>query len=162
MSQMLEHQRGFSLIEVMLAMLLLAGGVLGVMGAFQWADRGLRAGAHAGHALALLEARLEAKRAVAWDQLLRDDLDFDGTAEITMQDDGADFDAAAGDGIYTGHFQDGAIHVVWTVQPSRPGPLREAGSVVIQAQATYPDGPGRSKAIRIGTLRANPRYLGTR
>lgn len=162
MNSMLEDPRGFSLIEVMLAMVLLAGAVLGVMGTFQWADRALRSGTHAARALALLEARLEAKRAVSWDRLLSDDLDFDGIAEITMQDDGAFFDAAAGDGIYTGHFDDGVIRLVWTVQPDRPGLLRDAGSVVIQAQATYPERPGRVKTLRIGTLRANSRYLGQR
>ncbi len=155
-------EAGFSLIEVILAMILLAGAVLGVMGTFQWADRVVKSGTHAARALALAEARLEAKRVASWDRLLSDDLDLDGVAEITMQDDGAEFDAAAGDGIYTAHHDEGGIRLVWTLQPDRPGSLPDAGSVVIHAQATYPDGPGRSRSVRIGTVRANPRYLGQR
>lgn len=152
---------GFTLIEVILAMVLLAGAVLGVMGSFEWAERAGKAGRHAERALGLAQARLEAKRAASWNQLLRDDLDFDGYAEITMQDDGSGSDTA-GDGVYTAQLEDGGIRVIWTVQPDRPGPLVEAGSVILQAQATYPNGPGRSKSLRIGTIRANPSYLGQR
>ena len=36
------QQAGFSLIEVMMAMVVLAFGILGVMSAFRWSDFGLR------------------------------------------------------------------------------------------------------------------------
>jgi prepilin-type N-terminal cleavage/methylation domain-containing protein len=158
----MHSQKGFTLIEVILAMILLACAVLGVMGSFQWADRAAKSGVHGERALALVQARLEAKRAGSWQQLLQDDLDFDGMPEIAMRDDGADPDAAAGDGIYTASLEDSGIRLVWTVQPDRPGSLLNAGSVLIQAEATYPNGPGRTRTIRLGTLRANPQYLGIR
>jgi prepilin-type N-terminal cleavage/methylation domain-containing protein len=72
------REEGFSLIEVMLAMVILAFAVVGVMGMYHWADYGLRLGANGIKALALAESRLEAKRAAPWDGLLADDLDFDG------------------------------------------------------------------------------------
>lgn len=153
---------GFTLIEVMVAMVILAGAMLGVMGTFRWADHGLRHGDHATRALAMAESRLEAKRVAAWEALLTDDLDGDGVPEITMRDDGTQADEVAGDGIYTAEVEDGGIRLIWTVQPDRPGPIRHAGSVVIQARALYRVGRDHSREIRLGTLRASPRYLGSR
>jgi len=155
-------ESGSSLIEVMFAMVILAFGVLGVMGMFQWADHGLRHGANGTKALAMVESRLEAKRAVTWDALLLDDLESDGIPEITMRDDGTQGDEKAGDGVYTASREQDGIRLVWTVQPDRPGSLRSAGSVVIQARASYQVGQDQWREIRIGTLRANPQYLGNR
>src|SRR5574341_1306162 len=113
-------QRGFSLIEVMLAMVILAFAILGVMGMFQWADHGLRQGDRATRALAMAESRLEAKRTIPWKALLTDDLDADGAPEVTMHDDGKDPDTVAGDGIYSAGLETDGIRLVWTVQPDRP------------------------------------------
>jgi len=155
-------ESGFSLIEVMFAMVILAFGVLGVMGMFQWADHCMRHGANGTKALAMVESRLEAKRTVTWDALLLDDLESDGIPEITMRDDGTEEDEKAGDGVYTASREQDGIRLVWTVQPDRPGSLRSAGSVVIQARASYQVGQDQWREIRIGTLRANPQYLGNR
>lgn len=156
------REGGFGLIEVMLAMVILAFAILGVMGMFQWADHGLRQGDRATRALAMAESRLEAKRTTPWKALLTDDLDADGTPEITMRDDGAHPDAVAGDGIYSAGVEMDGIRLVWTVQPDRVGVLRNAGSVVIQARASYPASRGQWQEIRVGTLRANPAYVGVR
>lgn len=155
-------EKGFSLIEVMIAMVILAFVVIGVMAMFQWADHGLQQGAKGTHALALAEARLEAKRNGPWNALLADDLDLDGTAEIHMRDDGIQDDAQAGDNIYTAGAEIEGIHLVWTVQPDRLGHLYTAGSVVIRARASYQVGNGQWRAIEIGTLRSNPLYVGKR
>ncbi|MGH7229537.1 MAG: type IV pilus modification PilV family protein [Nitrospiraceae bacterium] len=155
-------EKGFSLVEVMFSMIILAFGVLGVMGMFQWADHGLRHGANGTRALAMVESRLEVKRTVPWDALLLDDLDSDGLPEITMRDDGTQGDVEVGDGVYTASREQDGIRLVWTVQPDRAGSLRSAGSVVIQARASYPVGPGQRREIKIGTFRANPQYLGIR
>ncbi|HKW85836.1 MAG TPA: choice-of-anchor X domain-containing protein [Nitrospiraceae bacterium] len=155
-------EKGVSLIEVMFAMVILAFGVLGVMGMFQWADYGLRHGANGTRALAMVESRLEAKRTVPWGALLLDDLDSDGIPEIAMRDDGTEGDEEAGDGVYTASREQDGIRLVWTVQPDRAGSLHGAGSVVIQARASYQVGQGQWREIRIGTLRANPWYLGAR
>lgn len=153
---------GFSLIEVMFAMVILAFAIVGVMGMHQWAEVGLRQGANGTRALALAESRLEAKRAVAWERLLQDDLDADGVVDTVMRDDGAGADESPGDGIYTASTEQGGIRLVWTVQPDRPGDLAEAGSVTIVALASVPAGSSRRSEVRVGTIRANPGYLGVR
>jgi prepilin-type N-terminal cleavage/methylation domain-containing protein len=155
-------QAGFSLIEVMVAMVVLAFGILGAMGAFQWSDHGLRLGTTGTRALALTESRIEAKRAAPWHALLTDDLDGDGRAEITMQDDGRFPDEQAGDGLYTATVEQEGIVLRWTVQPDRTGPAQAWGSAVITVHARYRAGQGQWREVTVGTLRANPRYLGTR
>ncbi|MGH7208175.1 MAG: type IV pilus modification PilV family protein [Nitrospiraceae bacterium] len=155
-------ESGFSLIEVMLAMVILAFAILGVMGMFQWADHGLRQGDRATRALAMAESRLEAKRTTPWKALLTDDLDADGTPEISMRDDGKHPDAVAGDGIYSAGLEMDGIRLVWTVQPDRAGLLRSSGSAVIQARARYPVSRGQWREIHVGTVRANPAYVGVR
>ena len=79
-----------------------------------------------------------------------------------MRDDGAQGDERAGDGTYTASVDQENIRLVWTVQPDRPGFLHEAGSVIIRARARYQVGREQWREIEIGTLRANPRYLGYR
>ena len=83
------RERGATLSEVMIAMVLTSLGVTGAMGAFAAADKSLARDALAARALAMAESRVEAKRAVPWNQLLSDDLDHDGLPDVTMRDDGA-------------------------------------------------------------------------
>jgi prepilin-type N-terminal cleavage/methylation domain-containing protein len=155
-------QTGFSLIEVMIAMVVLAFGILGVMSAFQWSEGGLRLGATATRALALAQSRLEAKRAAPWETLLTDDLDGDGRSELAMRDDGVPPDAQAGDGLYTAMIERDGILLRWTVQSDRSGPVQTWGAVVITARASYRVGTGQWQEVTVGTRRANPRYLGRR
>lgn len=153
---------GFSLIEVMFAMVILAFAIVGIMGMHQWAEQALRHGVNGTRALAMAESRLEAKRAVSWEGLLQDDLDADGTADIVMHDDGEGADESPGDGIYTASTEQGEIRLVWTVQPDRPGALVQAGSVTVVAHASFATGSNHRSEVRVGTIRANPRYLGLR
>ena len=149
---------GFSLIEVMFAMMILAYAIMGAMGIFQWAERGLQQGARGIRALAMAESRLDAKRTAPWSSLLRDDIDGDGVSEIAMRDDGVLPDATGGDGIFTASSEAGGIRLVWTLEPDRAGPLREAGSAILSVTASYTVWRERRREIRLGTMRANPRY----
>lgn len=153
------NEHGFSLIEVMVAMVILAFSVLGVTSMFQWSNEGLVDGAKGAQALALAEGRVEVKRNGPWKALLTDDLDADGVAELRMRDDGTQGDAVAGDGIYSGLSEQDGIRLVWTIQPMQNGPLESIGMVLIKALATYQIG-GRSRSMETGTLRVNPAYVG--
>lgn len=154
-------ERGATFAEVLVSMALLLIGLMGAMGSYQAADRGLRAGQLATRALAMAESRIEAKRSARWDRLLVDDLDDDGLSELVMRDDGQMGDAQAGDSVYTGSWEHDAVHVTWTVTPDRPGPLTTAGLVALEARATYKLN-GVPREVRIGTLRANPIFVGSR
>jgi hypothetical protein len=108
----------------------------------------------------MAESRIEAKRSVLWDRLLLDDLNYDGVSDLVMRDDGAGGDMLAGDGVYSGSWDQDGIHLIWTVTPSRSGSLSESGHVFLEARAVYPDGAGQ-REVRIGTLRANPAFVGS-
>lgn len=151
---------GFTLVEVMVSLVVLSVGLLGGIGMMHWTERSLQQSQRFFRALSLAEARLEAKQAGLWEQLLSDDIDHDGVPEITMQDSGLREDFAGGDGVYTADAHQDGVHLVWTVEPSRVGPLISAGLAWIEVRARYEINPGQSREIRLRTLRANPRYIG--
>ncbi len=155
----LQAEGGASFAEVLVAMTLTLMGLAGAMGSFQAAERSLRNGIWATRALAMAESRIEAKRSVRWDCLLLDDLNHDGVTDLVMHDDGAAGDLLAGDGVYSGSWDQDGIHLVWTVTMSRTGSLPDSGHVFLEARAVYPDGAGQ-REVRIGTLRANPSFVG--
>ncbi len=152
---------GASFAEVLVAMTLTMIGLAGAMGAFQAAERSLRIGTLATRALAMAESRIEAKRSVRWDRLLLDDLNHDGVPDLVMHDDGAGGDVLAGDGVYSGSWDQDGVQLVWTVTPSRPGSLSASGHVLLEARSVYAAGEGQ-REVRIGTLRANPVFVGNR
>lgn len=151
---------GATLSEVMVAMVLTLLGVTGAMGAFAAADKVFAHDALAARALTMAESRLEAKRAVPWNQLLSEDLDHDGVPDVSMRDDGTGGDRTAGDGIYSAMLEHQGLKVVWTVAPRGPGPLGSAGAVIIEARAYFPSGGGE-REVRLATLRANSAFAGS-
>jgi prepilin-type N-terminal cleavage/methylation domain-containing protein len=151
---------GFTLVEVMISLVVLSVGLLGGVGTLQWTERSLKHSLKSTRALSLAEARLEAKQAGLWEHLLIDDLDHDGVPEILMGDAGLGEDVAGGDGVYTADTDLDGIHLVWTVEPNRPGPLRSAGSAWIEVRARYEVSQGQWKEICLRTLRANPNFIG--
>ena len=155
-------EEGFGLIEVMVAMVILAFGLLGAMALFQIADQGLRDGGQGLRALALAQSRLEAKRAAPWNQLLLDDVNADGIVDVTMRDDGTQGDLQGGDGAYTATVEQAGIALLWTVRADRAGSLDRAGAVVVEAKATYLLPSGRRRTLSLATIRANPNYVGER
>ncbi len=152
---------GASFAEVLVAMTLTMIGLVGAMGAFQAAERSFRTGILATRALAMAESRIEAKRSVRWDRLLLDDLNHDGVPDLVMHDDGAGGDVLAGDGVYSGSWDQDSVQLVWTVTPSRSGSLSASGHVLIEARAVYTASEGQ-REVRVGTLRANPVFVGSR
>ena len=152
---------GASFAEVLVAMALTMIGLAGAMGAFQAAERSIRIGTLATRALAMAESRIEAKRSVRWDRLLLDDLNHDGASDLVMHDDGVAGDVLAGDGVYSGSLEHDGVRLIWTVTPSRTGSLSDSGHVLIEARAIYAAGESQ-REVRVGTLRANPLFVGGR
>ena len=150
---------GAGFVEVFVALALTMIGLAGAMGAFQAAERSLRMGMLATRALAMAESRIEAKRAARWDRLLLDDLNYDGIPDLVMHDDGTGGDVLAGDGVYSGSWDQDGVHLTWTVTPSHFGSLSASGHVLIDARAVYAADEGPHE-VRIGTLRANPVFVG--
>jgi hypothetical protein len=159
--QSFHAESGASFAEVLVAMTLTMIGLVGAMGAFHAAERSVRIGTVATRALAMAESRIEAKRSVRWDRLLLDDLNHDGVTDLVMHDDGAGGDVLAGDGVYSGSWDQDGVQLIWTVTPSHSGSLSASGHVVIEARAVYAAGESQ-REVRVGTLRANPMFLGNR
>ena len=151
---------GFTLVESMVALVVLSIGIIGTIGMCEWAQRGLQRGALTTTALALAESRLEAKRSLPWDQLLVDDLDQDGSLEATMRDDGLQDDRTNGDGIFTASLTQSNIRVVWTVELNRGNQPGVASLATIEVRAIFRTLGGQEREVRVRTIRANPRYMG--
>ncbi len=158
--QIFQAEGGASFAEVLVAMALTMTGLVGAMGAFEAAERIVRNGMLATRALAMAESRIEAKRSARWDRLLLDDLNHDGVPDLVMHDNGVGGDAVAGDGTYSGRWDQDGVQLIWTVTPSRSGPLSASGHVVIEARAAYASGSG-PREVRVGTLLANPLFVGS-
>lgn len=149
---------GFSLIEVMVAMVISGIALMGTLGAVEVSSRHVQQGGLKSKAIELAQARLEAKRSVRWQSLLEDDLDHDGTPETLMTDDGQRSDITAGDGIYTAEYERDGVTVVWMIELDRPGPLRSATMVTIRAVASY-SGLNGQREVQVATIRANPNFV---
>lgn len=154
-------ERGFSLVEVVVAMSISMVVVLGGMAALQVSARLAHEGVMKTRAVSLAQGRLEAKRSVRWEAMLQDDLDHDGRPDVVMADDGQGADMSAEDGVYTGQWAHDGITLNWTVAMDRRGPLAAAGFVTIRAAASYP-GLGGPRIVELGTVRANPTFAGMR
>ncbi len=155
----LTHVAGFTLVESMVALVVLSIGLVGTIGMCEWAERGLRQGALTTTALALAESQLEAKRSLPWEHLLLDDMDQNGTLESAMRDDGVQEDLMEGDGIFTGSLTRFNIRLVWTVELNRGRLPAGASLATIEACATFRTVGGQEKEVRLRTIRANPNYV---
>ncbi|MBH0202027.1 MAG: prepilin-type N-terminal cleavage/methylation domain-containing protein [Nitrospira sp.] len=153
---------GFSLIEVMVAMVIAGVALMGTLGAVDISSRHVQQGGLKGKAMELAQARLEVKRSIRWEALLEDDLDRDGAPETFMADDGQGFDITAGDGIYAAGFERDGVTVVWTIEAERPGTLRSAALVRIRAGASYSGLNGNKREVQVATIRSNPNFVGQR
>lgn len=153
---------GFSLVEVMVAMVISGVALMGILGAVEVSSRHVQQGGLNSKAIELAQARLEAKRSVRWESILEDDLDRDGTPETYMADDGQGSDLTAGDGIYTAMYERDGVTVVWTIEAEPPGPLRSTAMVMIRAVASYPGLNGHKREAQVATIRANPNFVGQR
>ncbi|MGC4097553.1 MAG: prepilin-type N-terminal cleavage/methylation domain-containing protein [Nitrospira sp.] len=153
---------GFTLIEIMVAMVISGIALMGTLGAVEASSRYIQQGGLKAKALEFAQARLEAKRSVRWQFLLDDDLDGNGIPETHMVDDGQGLDSTAGDGIYTAMYERDGVTVVWTIEAERPGPLRAVPMVMIRAIASYRGLNGRMREVQVATIRANPNLVGPR
>lgn len=153
---------GFSLIEVMVAMVIVGIALMGTLGAVEVSTRHLQQGVLKSKAIELAQAKMETKRSVRWQYLLEDDLDRDGIPETRMTDDGQGSDRTAGDGVYTASYAHNGVMVVWTIETDRSEPLRSAAMVRIRAVASYSDLNGNTREVQVETIRTNPNFVGQR
>jgi len=148
-------KRGMSLVEPLVAMVVLSLSLLGSVSMFALAQDGIAVGARKLQAMALAETRLERLRAAVYHTLLTADLDGDGVVDVRLKDSGSEGDAVADDGEYTARQTINGIIVTWTVRPDRPS-LANSRTATITVTAAWSDQAGRLRMVRLGMWRANP------
>src|SRR5881628_2811529 len=136
---LLLSERGMSLVEPLVAMVVLSVSLLGSVGMLALAQDGIAGGARKLEAMALAESRLERLRAVPYQSLLKADLD--------------------GDGEYTARQTINGVLVTWTVRPDRPS-LAHSRTATLTVTAAWSDQGGRHRTVRLGMRRANPVFSG--
>ena len=90
-------ERGMSVVEPLVAMVVLSFSLLGSVSMFALAQDGITGGARKLEAMALAETRLERLRVAAYYTLLTADLDGDGVADVRLEDSGSNGDAVGGE-----------------------------------------------------------------
>lgn len=151
---------GFSLVETMVALVLLSISLLGALSMFAVAQDGISGGAKRLEALALAETKMERMRAAAYHTLLTDDVNGDGLADAILEDRGTDGDAVAGDGEYTARRTINGIVLTTQVRPDQPT-LARSRAATIRVTAEWSDYRGHRRTIRLGMRRANQVYGGS-
>jgi Tfp pilus assembly protein PilV len=131
-------ERGMSVVEPLVAMVVLSFSLLGSVSMFALAQDGITGGARKFQAMALAETRLERLRAAAYHTLLATDLDGDGVV---------------------GRQTINGIIVTWTVRPDRPS-LADSRTATITVTAAWSDQAGHRRMVRLGMRRANPVFSG--
>src|SRR5256712_11033897 len=96
----LHSKRGMSLVEPLVAMVVLSFSLLGSVSMFALAQDGITVGARKLQAMALAASRIERLRVAAYHTRLTADLDGDGVDEVGLKDSGTEGDVVAADGVY--------------------------------------------------------------
>lgn len=137
-------ESGVSLVEPLVAMVVISFSLLGSVGMFAAAQEGISGSAKSLEAMALAESRMERLRALPYRNLLSSRLDGD---------------EAAGDGEYTSRQTVDGIVVTWSVRPDRPN-LADSRGALIRVSAEWSGRGGQPRKIRLGMRKANPVFSG--
>src|SRR5207247_10913963 len=97
----LHSKRGMSLVEPLVAMVVLSFSLLGSVSMFALAQDGITVGARKLQAMALAETRSERLRVAAYHTLLTAELHGDGVVDVGLKDSGREVDDVDDDGEYT-------------------------------------------------------------
>lgn len=149
-----KNKRGFTLIEVMISLVILAFGILGTIGMFSASDKALGTSNQMTMALRLAQEKLESKKGVNFETLLLDDLDGDGALETRMTGDSTGGDKVAENGIYTGSDTSFGIIRRWTISLNNP----VAGIAKIDVVASWTDKNGIQRLLTLSTIKSDGGY----
>src|SRR3989442_12135028 len=117
----LHSKRGMSLVEPLVAMVVLSFSLLGSVSMFALAQDGITVGARKLQAMALAETRIERLRVADYHTLLTAGLDGDGIVDVGLKDSGSEGEVVAVEGGYTTGKAGTAIIVSGTAGRNRPG-----------------------------------------
>jgi prepilin-type N-terminal cleavage/methylation domain-containing protein len=126
--------RGFTFIEVILALTLFSFGLLAVTGMFGVSTQALQSGGHRTKAVLLAQEKLEQLKSLPYHRMMSVPVgeDSDDPLHVVREDDGP-------------------IRLTWSVQKDRP----VAGLSVLTVEAVWKVSGGRTKSVKFVTLRAD-------
>lgn len=151
---LIKDQIGFSLVEVMISLVILAFGILGTISMFSASDKALGTSNQMTMALRLAQEKLESKRGARFEMLLLDDIDGDGALETRMAGDPTGGDKFAENGIYTGSDTNFGILRRWTISLNNP----VAGIAKIDVVTSWTDKNGIQRSLTLSTIKSNGGY----
>jgi prepilin-type N-terminal cleavage/methylation domain-containing protein len=143
---------GFSLVETMVALVVLSTVLMGTLGMFLQSQNGISAAEQTLDMATLAETRMERLRQISYHSLLAPDFDGDGETDLVLTD--------AGGGLFRGQQIIRGVLLTWTVCPDR-GRLIDSPAVTVKVTAEQVNSRGFRRTIRFGMRRANPLYTGS-
>ncbi len=150
-SEIIRDQRGFSLVEVMISMVILAFGILGTISMFSASDKALGTSSQMTTALRLAQEKLESKRAADFDLILLDDIDGNGLLETEMAEDSIVGNEITGYRVYKGSDTGLGISRRWTVS------LYD-GIARIDVTALWTDKNGTERSLMLSAIKTDGGY----
>jgi len=146
-----KDQRGFSLAEVMISMVILAFGILGSISMFSASDKALGTSSQMTTALRLVQEKLESKRGADFDLILLDDIDGNGVLEAKMVNDSSVGYEITGYRAYRGSDTVLGISRRWTVS------LYD-GIAKIDVTALWTDKNGTERSLMLSAIKTDGGY----
>ncbi|MBI5745632.1 MAG: prepilin-type N-terminal cleavage/methylation domain-containing protein [Nitrospirae bacterium] len=146
----LRDKNGFSLVEVMISLVILAFGILGTIGMFSASDKAIGTSYQMTRALRAAQEKLESKKGGKFESLLLDDLDGDGVLETPMTSDSTGNDKSSGDGIYAGSDTSLGILRRWTISLN-------GGMARIDVASSWTDKNGIGRSLALSTIKTDER-----
>ena len=147
----IKDQGGFSLVEVMISMVILAFGILGAISMFSASDKALNTSSQMTTALRLVQEKLESKRGADFDLILLDDIDGNGVLETEMADETKAEEEVAGYRVYKGSDIGLGISRRWTVS------LYD-GIARIDVTALWTDKNGTERSLMLSAIKTDGGY----
>lgn len=147
----IKDETGFSLVEVMISLVILAFGILGTISMFSASDKALGTSNQMTAALRLAQEKLESKKGANFDLLLLDDIDGDGVLKAEMADETTYGEEAAGYRVYKGSDTTLGILRRWTVSLN-------GGIAKIDVITSWIDKNGIKRSLTLSTIKADGGY----
>lgn len=163
-TQRMINDRGFSLIELMIAMVLFSIGMMGIANMLQTSTNGVNSGRHVTEANMLASDLMERLTMLSYDDTTDnsdplDDVDADGTGQDAdsdlVDDDGGNFGLDDATAATADHYiTNGTYTVYWNIAVDHPAVNMKTIKIIVVWQAAF-EGTQGQRSASFDFIRAN-------